>query len=246
VRALVPALVALLLVPASAAGAASHLGARALRPGAAGHDVRVLQDLLGRNGFDTGVDGRFGPATRSAVVRFQRSAGLIATGVVGPRTVAALRQLVPAPSPGGAVPAPAPSPAATATLTPDGLAAAPAGAPPLLAAAIEAGNRIAQAPYVYGGGHGRWEDRGYDCSGSVSYALHGAGLLDTSLDSTGLSGWGEAGPGQWITIYANADHAYAVIAGLRFDTSGQRTAGTRWQAAVRSARGFTVRHPPGL
>ena len=111
-------------------------------------------------------------------------------------------------------------------------------------AIIAAGNRIAKTRYIWGGGHRRWEDRGYDCSGSVSYALHGAGLLDSSMVSGGFMRWGEAGPGRWVTIYAHRGHMYMVVAGLRFDTSGQRQAGTRWQAAPRSARGFRVRHPP--
>ena len=180
-------------------------------------------------------------------MRFQRSAGLAGSGVADAPTLAALRQV--APATGGATPAVATAPAPagpSATVGPDGLAVAPAGAPPEVVAAIAAGNRIARTRYIYGGGHRTWEDRGYDCSGSVSYALHGADLLDAPLDSTGFETWGDAGPGRWITIYANAGHAYAVIAGLRFDTSGQRTAGTRWQAATRSASGFVVRHPPGL
>jgi hypothetical protein len=130
---------------------------------------------------------------------------------------------------------------------PDGLAVAPAGAPPWVVAAIAAGNRIARTPYRWGGGHGPWEDDAYDCSGSVSYALHGAGLLEAPLDSTGLMTWAEPGPGRWISVYANEAHAFAVIAGLRFDTSGRRRAGTRWQpAATRSSAAFTARHPAGL
>ena len=107
-----------------------------------------------------------------------------------------------------------------AVLGDDGLATAPADAPPQVQAIIAAGNKIASKPYKYGGGHGKWEDSGYDCSGSLSYAFHGAGMLDEALDSTGFMSWGEAGKGQWVTIYAKGSHAYMVIAGLRFDTSG--------------------------
>jgi hypothetical protein len=146
--------------------------------------------------------------------------------------------------------APAPTaPVATvpaATLGPDGLAVAPQGAPPQVAALIAAGNQIAALPYRYGGGHRDFADVAYDCSGSVSFALHGAGLLDMTLDSSGLARWGLAGPGRWISVYANKTHTYLVVAGLRFDTSGRTTAGSRWQAAPRSARGFRVRHPLGL
>jgi hypothetical protein len=133
-----------------------------------------------------------------------------------------------------------------AVVGPDGLAVAPTDAPPLVQAIIEAGNRIAKKPYKYGGGHGKWEDTGYDCSGSMSYAFHGAGMLDEALDSTGFESWGEAGKGTWVTIYAKSSHAFMVVAGLRFDTSGRATQGTRWQADMRSSAGYVVRHPEGL
>jgi hypothetical protein len=142
--------------------------------------------------------------------------------------------------------APATTVTPSATVGTDGLAVAPAGAPAEVVALIAAGNAIASLPYKYGGGHKSFEDSAYDCSGSVSFALHGAGLLDETLDSTGLARWGEAGPGAWITIYANKTHTYLIVAGLRFDTSGQKKAGTRWQAAPRSSRGFKVRHPAAL
>jgi cell wall-associated NlpC family hydrolase len=155
-----------------------------------------------------------------------------------------------APTATSTAPASTTAPATTvppaATVSTDGLAVAPAGAPAQVIALIAAGNAIASLPYKYGGGHTSFDDRAYDCSGSVSFALHGAGLLDATLDSTGLARWGQAGPGAWITIYANKTHTYLVVAGLRFDTSGQKQAGTRWQAAPRSGRGFKVRHPLGL
>jgi hypothetical protein len=143
-------------------------------------------------------------------------------------------------------PAPAPTAPAPATVGPDGLAVAPAGAPPQVVALITAGNAIATLPYKYGGGHVSFDDKAYDCSGSVSFALHGAALLDTTLDSTGLGRWGVTGAGTWITVYANKTHTYLVVAGLRFDTSGQKAAGTRWQADPRSGKGFRIRHPLGL
>ena len=111
---------------------------------------------------------------------------------------------------------------------------------------IAAGNRIAHKPYKFGGGHGQWNDSGYDCSGSVSYALHGAGLLGRSLTSGAFQGWGAAGPGRWITIYANPGHVYMVVNGRRFDTTGRDESGSRWQWRKRSGAGYTVRHPPGL
>jgi len=136
------------------------------------------------------------------------------------------------------------TPPAAATLRADGTAVAPPGAPAAVAAVIAAGNRIATLPYRWGGGHASWDDTGYDCSGSVGYALHGGGLLDASATSGDLMSYGEAGPGTWITIYANRDHVYMVVAGLRFDTSGARP--SRWQAAERSAEGYAIRHPTGF
>lgn len=141
-------------------------------------------------------------------------------------------------------PAPAPVPGGTAKLGSDGKAIPPAGAPPAVVAAIEAANEISDTPYLWGGGHGSFDAAGYDCSGAISYALHGAGLISTPLDSTGFMFWGDSGPGSWITVYANSGHAYAVIAGLRWDTSGG--AGPRWHADARSSAGFVARHPSGL
>jgi hypothetical protein len=111
---------------------------------------------------------------------------------------------------------------------------------------IAAGDRIAYAPYSYGGGHGNWDSGGYDCSGSVSYALHGGGLLGTALASGGFTSWGAPGPGRWITIYANSGHAFMVVAGRRFDTTGREQTGSRWQSAMRDTSGYVARHPPGL
>src|SRR6188474_850668 len=147
-----------------------------------------------------------------------------------------------APVPTGA-PAPL-TPGQSANYISESQASVPSAAPPAVAAAIEAANSIATTPYIWGGGHGSFESSGYDCSGSVSFALHGGGLLDSPLDSTGLSTWGEPGPGQWITVYANAGHAWVIIAGLAFDTSGG--AGPRWHPEpVSSTEGFIARHPPG-
>ena len=125
-------------------------------------------------------------------------------------------------------------------------AIAPLGAPEEVARAVAAANRITRKPYKWGGGHGRWRDSGYDCSGTVSYVLHAAGLLDEARDSTGLMSYGKRGKGEWITVYAHGSHAYMVIAGLRFDTSGRGERGPRWRLEPRSARGYVTRHPAGL
>lgn len=144
-------------------------------------------------------------------------------------------------------PPPAPVAGVTAKLSSDGrTAVAPAAAPEPVREAIDSANEITRKPYVYGGGHGRFKSRGYDCSGAVSYALHGGGLLGDPLDSSDLMQWGESGKGPWITVYTNPGHAYVVIAGLRFDTSGAGEKGPRWRVAARSSRGFTARHPEGL
>ncbi|HEX2086355.1 MAG TPA: hypothetical protein VHF89_11780 [Solirubrobacteraceae bacterium] len=141
-------------------------------------------------------------------------------------------------------------PGAKATLTSNGLAAAPLDAPPQVHAAIAAANRIVGKPYRYGGGHAKVEDSGYDCSGTVSYALIGAKLLRSPLDSSSFMRWGKAGPGQWITVYTNPGHAFVVIAGLRLDTSAagdpSGAKGPRWRPVLRSTRGFRARHPVGL
>jgi peptidoglycan hydrolase-like protein with peptidoglycan-binding domain len=192
-----------------------------------GAGVQALQRALGIT-----ADGDFGPGTEQALKRWQSSRGLEADGIAGPATRSAL-----------------------------GLGDGPVlkrggddrdrgrgggWADQKVAQMIAAGNRIQSTPYIYGGGHGSFEDSGYDCSGSVSYVLHGAGLLDSPLASGGFTSWGEPGPGKRVTIYANAGHAYMVIDGRRFDTSGASAAGTRWQPNDRSSSGYVAVHPPGL
>jgi len=223
-----------------------------LRQGMHGKDVRVLQRLINDIGIKLGVDGQFGHATWAALRRIEKRAGRPVNGVLDSQDLQVVEQWD---SSGGStgisgsapVQQPAELPAGSqAKVMSNGLAAAPADAPDVVKQIIAAGNRIASKPYIYGGGHGRWNDRGYDCSGSVSYALHFAGLLKVSRDSTGFEHFGASGPGQWVTIYANGGHAWMIVAGLRFDTSGATAAHTRWQSADRSASGYIVRHPVGL
>jgi peptidoglycan hydrolase CwlO-like protein len=143
----------------------------------------------------------------------------------------------------GQVPAPL-NPGESAEVINESEASAPASAPQAVQDAISAANSIATTPYIWGGGHGSFESSGYDCSGAVSFALHGGGFLESPLDSTGLETWGEAGPGTWITVYANAEHAWMVIAGIAFDTVGGP--GPRWHDPwVDSPEGFIARHPAG-
>jgi len=225
-------------------GDAVHMGDRILRPGMRGHDVRVLQDFLSRVGIRTRIDGCFGARTKRHVVAFQRAHHLRPNGIVTWAVSQALRAA--AARVQSSTSTPIPMPAGSRARLVGGQAMAPASAPPAVKAAIAAANKIATRPYVYGGGHGSFNSSGYDCSGSVSYALHGGGLIRDTEDSSQLESYGRAGPGRWITIYANAGHAYMIIAGLRFDTSAQSsTGGNRWTTAGRSGAGFVVRHPTG-
>ncbi|HET6174387.1 MAG TPA: peptidoglycan-binding domain-containing protein [Gaiellales bacterium] len=249
------------------------LGIRKLRVGARGKDVRVLQNELTQLGFPAATDGQFGPATRTSVRLFERAAGLRVDGVLTRREVRTLKKAArsggmagavslrttqsgkTASSGGGQSPTTqsdqptgqiAPPPPGAGTIGPDGLAAAPAGAPAAVAAIIQAGNVIAHMPYRFGGGHQNWTDTGYDCSGSVSFALHGAGLLDSPLASYDFYTWGDAGPGQWVTVYAKDSHAYMVVAGLRYDTAASKGGGSRWTPDTRAPEGYVARHPAGL
>jgi hypothetical protein len=178
---------------------------------------------------------------------------LLTTGVLAVAPTADARPLsaAPATTVGGGAVAGTPlskltAPGAKAKLTSSGLAVPPADAPAKVQAVIRAGNKIAKTPYKWGGGHALLEDTGYDCSGSVSYALRKARLMSASLASTGFMSWGHRGPGRWITIRANAGHAYMIVAGLRFDTSASKATGTRWSAQMRSPRGYIATHPPGF
>ncbi len=132
-------------------------------------------------------------------------------------------------------------------LTPSGLAIAPFGAPGVVQQIINAGNQIAHLPYRFGGGHGTYEDTAYDCSGSLSFVMIEAGLLNTTADSSELMHWGAPGPGKWVTIFANPGHTFMYVAGLRFDTVALAESGTRWSTRSASDGGsYVERHPPGL
>jgi len=140
------------------------------------------------------------------------------------------------------------TPTAKARLLPSGMLVPPKSAPARVKQVIWAANRIRTKPYIWGGGHARWWDRGYDCSGSVSYALHGGRFLESPLPSGPMEKWGLTGEGRWITVYANPGHAYAVIAGFRWDTSGNTdgTTGPSWHEDLRDNVGYIARHPAGF
>ena len=231
-------LVAVLSLTLTADAAGAGYATRTLQVGSSGSDVRALQRYLDEAGYDTTADGAFGPATRRSVIAFETAEQRRPNG----RASRTEQRMVRARA---SAAAPAPS-TDQAYLTSDGLAVAPDSAPDEVKAIIEAGNAIATKPYKYGGGHGRWNDTGYDCSGSISYVLHAAGLLNRALDSTEFMSWGEAGRGAWVTIRTNPSHAYMIVAGLRFDTSARKQTGNRWTEEMRSARGYRGRHPEGL
>jgi peptidoglycan hydrolase-like protein with peptidoglycan-binding domain len=196
------------------------------RRGGKARSVRLLQRRLG-----IAADGVFGPGTARAVRAFQRRRGLTADGIVGPGTWTAL---------GVRGSRPVLKRARRRGSSTRG------GLPVAVRRAVAAANRIAGRPYRYGGGHRSFSDTGYDCSGSVSYVLHGAGRLSSPLDSSALMRYGASGRGRWITIYAHPGHTYMVIRGRRYDTTGRSGTGSRWQPDHRSTAGYVVRHPPGL
>ena len=255
------------------ATAATQFGSRTLQQGMRGADVKTLQHDLTVVGIATRVTGVFNHPTESSVVSFQQRNHLSADGVVGPQTASKLKTIArqdvhnatatPAAQSNNAqgndnaqassasggtsmTPPPSDAPVEKATLNSQGLAVAPSDAPQVVREVIDAANNIAFDPYVYGGGHQSFQSSGYDCSGSVSYALHGGGLLSSPEDSSQFETYGVAGAGRWITIYANGGHAYMNVAGLWFDTAAQSSSNNndRWSATrVSSASGFIVRHP---
>jgi len=255
------------------ATAEARYAARTLTVGSHGSDVKELQRYLTRIGFETTADGEYGRGTASSVKSFERAKGRRADGRATPSDQKLIKRTArqsaaPAPTNGtseadgtggsaydegsdtGEGTAPTTGSTGRARISSDGRTAiAPDDAPQEVKDAIAAANRITTKPYKYGGGHGRWEDSGYDCSGSVSYALHGGGLLSKPLDSSGFTRWGKAGKGTWITVYGNSGHAYVVIAGLRFDTSSSGSSGgsgPRWRSQARSPSGYVARHPAGF
>ena len=264
-RALLACAATALLMLVAAPVALAQFGTSTLRKGSHGHDVRVLQSWLTKLGYKTSVDGSFGNATVRSVRRFEKHEGLRVDGIMRRSDEQLMRKRLSGSStdgsgsgtsnggsdtsgsdPTGTQPL-VTTPGPKARISSDGhTAVAPAGAPAAVQQVIAAANEITHTGYRFGGGHGSFEDSAYDCSGAVSHALHGANLVKSPLDSTDFESWGARGKGQWITVYANSGHAYVVVAGLRFDTSGSGEKGPRWRSAARSSSGYVARHPSGL
>ena len=229
---------------------AHGLGHRVLRLGMHGADVRALQRALTAAGYPTTADGQFGPHTRRHLKRWQQAHGRRANGVLTRAEARALRRSIAMTTTATA------GPDQTATIASDGKLVLPADAPLAVQQIVAAANRIIDTPYQYGGGHASFNSRGYDCSGSVSYALHGAGLLSAPEDSTGLESFGAAGAGDWVTVYADAGHAFLVVDGRAFDTADfggpniPSGSGPRWRrdptGNLADGGGYVVRHPVGL
>ena len=256
-RAATSAILALALLPGVAQ---AGLGDRVLKLGARGSDVRALQGYLDAAGYPLAQTGRYDRDTRGRVQSFQNDFGLRATGVVTPRVARMIRTTATAPPgyggtafdpnppkpPSGPMPADLKIvPGSRAKVLRDGTAAAPADAPDEVKRIIASGNEIAKLPYKWGGGHGSWRDTGYDCTGSTSYALRTT-FRRGPAPTFGYSNWQLPGQGRWITVYASSYHVYMVVAGLRYDTSGLRVAGSRWTTQSRSNGGVVARHPAGF
>ena len=252
---LTPPASAVAAAPAQPAGVDAVAADTGLTPGSGGTAGAAAGPIIGgaaavewlQAALHLPVDGEFGPETEAAVRTLQARHGLTVDGVVGPATWALIGvhnadTLTP---PASALAAPASAGGAAGAT---GVAAGTEGeAGNVVAQVIAAADEIATRPYVYGGGHGSFESEGYDCSGSVSYALHGGGLLSAPEDSGELESYGEPGPGRYITIYANAEHAYMVIDGRRFDTVALAETGSRWSDSPGDDGGdFVARHPDGL
>jgi peptidoglycan hydrolase-like protein with peptidoglycan-binding domain len=240
---------------AAAPGEAAGGGSVAAPAGGASAIARLQKALR------LSPDGEFGPETEAAVRRLQERHGLTPDGVVGGQTWAligvsgegTLRQRAepapeavaeqgPAPSAAAPVESSAPSSAGSSS---EGSTTSSSAGEGVVSRVIAGGNEIATRPYVYGGGHGSFSSNGYDCSGSVSYALHHAGLLSSPEDSTSLESYGSSGPGKHITIYANSEHAFMVVNGKRFDTVALAEHGSRWSGSSAPTGGYVVRHPAG-
>jgi hypothetical protein len=194
------------------------------------------------DGYCDGWNFMKDPDCRAAKYQYSPTPATGATGATGPTAV------TPPVWRGDSV-WPAPPKGAYAKIRPNGrTAVAPKSAPKAVKRMINAANSLTKKPYVWGGGHGRWYDRGYDCSGATSFVLRAGGYVSWPMVSGQLAYWGSNGPGKWVRVYANSEHVFMIIAGLRFDTSpwGDGVSGPRWRSTTRGIQNFALRHPVRL
>jgi peptidoglycan hydrolase-like protein with peptidoglycan-binding domain len=232
------------------------LGRRTLRIGMRGRDVRQLQHALTSAGYPTTADGQFGPATRASVKRYQRATGLHANGILTRSEARTLRSATHTTTRAATATNSATTANGTATIASNGQLELPAGAPAAVQHIVAAANSIIDTNYEWGGGHASFKSSGYDCSGAVSFALHGGGLLSTPEDSTGLESYGRPGKGSWVTVYSDPSHAFLVVDGRAFDTADYggpnipSGSGPRWRLSptgnMQDGGGYVARHPAGL
>jgi peptidoglycan hydrolase-like protein with peptidoglycan-binding domain len=236
--------------------ATSLLGRRVLRIGMHGADVKQMQHALTAAGYPTTADGQFGPDTRSSVKRYQRATGLQANGVLSRSEARTLQSATETSTRTATATTSATTADGTATIASDGELELPAGAPAAVQQIVAAANSIIDTNYEWGGGHASFQSSGYDCSGAVSFALHGGGLLSSPDDSTGLETYGQPGKGSWVTVYSDPSHAFLVVDGRAFDTADYggpnipSGSGPRWRlnptGNLQDGGSYVARHPTGL
>ncbi|HTU28337.1 MAG TPA: peptidoglycan-binding domain-containing protein [Solirubrobacteraceae bacterium] len=232
------------------------LGRRTLRIGMHGADVKQMQHALTAAGYPTTADGQFGPDTRTSVQRYQRATGLRANGILSRSEARTLRSATQTSTRTATATTSATTADGTATIASDGELELPAGAPAAVQQIVAAANSIIDTNYEWGGGHGSFQSSGYDCSGAVSFALHGGGLLSSPEDSTGLETYGQPGKGNWVTVYTDPSHAFLVVDGRAFDTADYggpnipSGSGPRWRlnptGNLQDGGDYVARHPAGL
>jgi peptidoglycan hydrolase-like protein with peptidoglycan-binding domain len=232
--------------------ATSLLGRRTLRLGLRGKDVKQMQRALTAAGYRTTADGQFGPDTRVSVMRYQRATGLRANGVLSRSEALTLKTATQT----ATATTSATTANGSATIASDGELELPAGAPTAVQEIVAAANSIIDTNYEWGGGHASFQSSGYDCSGAVSFALHGGDLLSSPEDSTGLETYGQPGKGTWVTVYSDPSHAFLVVDGRAFDTADYggpnipSGSGPRWRLSptgnLQDGGSYIARHPSGL
>ncbi len=236
--------------------ATSLLGRRVLRLGMHGADVKQMQHALTAAGYPTTADGQFGPDTRSSVKQYQRATGLRANGILTRSEAHTLQTATQTSTRTATATSSATTANGTATIASDGELELPAGAPAAVQQIVAAANSIIDTNYEWGGGHASFQSSGYDCSGAVSFALHGGNLLSSPDDSTGLETYGQPGKGSWVTVYSDPSHAFLVVDGRAFDTANYggpnipSGSGPRWRlnptGNLQDGGDYVARHPAGL